>query len=108
MMAPQVLQLGLSPISYIDFIAEAVWKTLRSSVSSGCEEAGPPLLAKEGQTLGGQATGGGEVAGDSLLGWGAVGVLEGFAVELVSGGLREASGSFTGRRNAGGPSLRSG
>ncbi len=47
MMAPQVLQLGLSPISYIAFIAEAVWKTLRSTVSRGCEEAGPPPSAKE-------------------------------------------------------------
>ena len=32
---------------YMDCIAEAVWKTLRSTVSSGWVEAGPPVSAKE-------------------------------------------------------------
>jgi len=48
MMAPQVLQLGLSPISYMDFIADAVWKTLRSSKDRG---SGPRVEGPEGRPL---------------------------------------------------------
>lgn len=48
MIAPQVLQLGLSPISYMAFIAEAVWKTLRSSKDKG---SGPRVEGPEDRPL---------------------------------------------------------
>ncbi len=45
MMAPQVLQLGASPMLYMDCMALAVWKTLRSTVVSRGLPSAMPLRA---------------------------------------------------------------